>query len=75
MRSGHVTAGFCGCIGAGGTIALERTSPRMNAAEYTEILEEVLLLHLNALFGEKHTCHIYARQCQRPYGSSLTAMV
>ena len=47
-----MTAGFWGCVWSGGTIALERTSPRMNAAKYCDILEDVLLPHLTALFGE-----------------------
>jgi len=54
--SGHVTAGFWGCICLGGAIALAETPPRMDFAGYCEILE-VMLPHINALFGEGHNLH------------------
>jgi len=51
--SGHVTAGFWGCVSGEGTVCLVPTTPRMNAAEYVRILEEQLVPAAADIFGEE----------------------
>jgi transposase len=51
--SGRITIGFWGSMTSNGLLALQEISPRMDAEEYVEILQEVLKLNIRRIYPEE----------------------